>query len=753
MVYIRKNIWELFAITMVIGLLILGYVLFSLWEQVSQRYQLEQENLTKVSAHTTLSMLSQYEVTLDILGEYLMKDETYKDITKSRILLKNLLKTNSSVAGFGLVNTAGKLYVTSIDKSVDELPNLLERDYAIGSFKETLKSDHMVVGRTYYHDTLGTYIIPIRKAIKDANNKVLAVMTAGIKVNDWYLSLKETDKIRVKYKSFLLRDSDYYFQLAPATDVHKNTYYTKAIPKEYAENIKKIISENNNMSIEKIKDKEAVVSAKYVHFITKKEVLASIEYIKKYKLWSIVQIDCEIISIEYYKKMLPIVIIFIGIGLFLFFLFFQLSKLAKKNRNKLERQAEHDYLTTLNNRYYLSKTFEDIVLIRPFALIILDIDNFKTINENFGHKCGDITLNEVGLRLQKIKKDDDIIVRYSGNEFLFVRYNVNRKEAPFLANEIISELDEPYEVNGKSFILSVSLGVAGYPSDGQTFDEIKKYADIALQEAKKRKNTYMFFEDSIKRKYLRHSKIEQELKRAIENDEIYMVYQPQVRSDGSLYGVEALVRWENRELGFIPPDEFISIAESSGMMVKLGQYIIDTSLQEIIRIQRQSDRKFQLSINISIKQFVEVDFYKNLLESIERADFDKTLLTLEVTENLFIEDIESILELLKNIQKDGIKISLDDFGTGYSSLSLLKKLPINELKIDKSFIDDVETDEDAVNMIKGVILIGQQLKMELLAEGIETLKQKEILCDNGCNLFQGYHFSRPLKKEALLNFL
>lgn len=754
MKYIRKNIWELFAVTMVTGLLIFAYVLYSIWGQVSLRYALEQENIARISAHSTKNMLAQYEVTLDILGAYLVKDNTYKDVVKSKRVLKNLLKTNPSIAGLGLVNPAGKLYVTSINKSVDELPNLFEKEETRESFLEVFKSDTMVLGRTYFHNTLKTFIVPIRKAIKDKNGTVIAIMTAGIKVDNWYASLKNQSKVEItQNKSFLLRDSDYYLQIAPYDSKLKKTYYNQSFPKEFIKNIEDLITKSNNISIEKLKDSETVVSVKFKHYLDDEVVLSSFVFIKKYKLWRMVQIKFSILIEEFYKRAIPVIVIFTIIGLFLLFLFIQLSKTAKKNRLKLEYQAEHDYHTKLYNRYYVSKKFKDNSSLRPYSLIVINMDNFKNINENYGHECGDLTLKTIAKRLEKICIKDDILVRYSGDEFLFIRYDTQRDEVPELAEKIINLLYKPYRIGEFYFILGASLGIAGFPSDGDYFNEVKKFADIALHEAKKKKNTYLFFEDSIKEKYLRNSLIEQELKVALLNNEVHMVYQPQIKVDGSFDGVEALVRWQNDKLGFVPPDEFIKIAENTGMMVKLGQYVIDKSLSEICQIQSETNQKFNLSINISLKQFVEPDFYEDLLKSLTNSGFDKSLLTLEVTENIFIEDVDQMLQLLEKVRKEGIKISLDDFGTGYSSLSLLKKLPINELKIDKSFVDDIENDVDAEKMVNGIILIAKQLDMSILAEGIEQEEQKNILTKYGCNMFQGYYFSKPLSKEDLLDFI
>ena len=504
----------------------------------------------------------------------MVRDGTYKDTKKSKVILKRLLKLNPSIAGFGLVNPYGKLYVTSIDKSVDKLPNLLEKEDTKNSFKEALRSDKMVLGRTYFHKTLNTYIIPIRKAIKDTKGNVLAVMTAGVKVKDWYNLVDVKQSSLQRYSSYLFREVDYFLQLVPNSSKHKKAQYGSSLPIEYMSKIEANIIKTANSSIDEIRSNTAVITMKYNRLLDGTEVLGSFEYIPKYKLWAILQIEYSILLDEFYDKLIPIVIFFVLIGVTIFFLFWQLSAIVIKNRKKLVYQAEHDYVTNLQNRYYLSKNFDYKELSRKFALIVINIDNFKNINDNFGYASGDIVLKEIGSRLTKLKKNDDVLIRYGSDEFLFVIYDVGHEETANLADEILKNIHKSYRMKDSNLILGASLGIASYPVDGKNFEDIKKFANIALIEAKKKKNCYNFFENDIKEKYLRTSLIEHELKEALKHDEIYMVYQPQIRSNDTVYGVEALVRWENRTLGFVAPDEFISIAEKTGMIIPLGQYII-----------------------------------------------------------------------------------------------------------------------------------------------------------------------------------
>lgn len=751
--YLKKNIWKLFYILVVLGLFVSFIIAYMLWTGTYKEQKTKQESLTLLYKNSIYSILSQYESILELLGDDLLQDNIYKDRSYSLNKLDKMLKLNPALIGFELVSPSGELLLSSIKNYKTKAPNLLKKEETKKSFLEVLNSKDMVIGRTYFHKTLKTYIIPIRKAIRDKKGKVLGVMTAGIKADSGFNIIDDTKDELFNVDIVIARDTDYYRQLVISKE-KRFKVYDKPVPKKLINYILEQISEQNSgITLDEIKNKEKIYTVFYYAKLIGEKHLSSISYINQYKLWVSVESKLDDLMSNFYLKLLPLFVSYIVFILILQTLFKQIYKIEEKKKEELKIQAEHDYLTKLNNRYYLSKKFDSCEFPSPFSLIILNVDNFRNINKNFGHKYGDFILKELSKRLLSIKNESDILARYSGDEFLFIRFDIDKNETKELVKNILKLFSKPFVFQNFSVVLSASAGVTGYPSDGDSFDEVKRYADIALQEAKAKKNGYVIFEDELKEKHLRRSMIEEELKSALKEHEIYMVYQPQIRANGNFYGVEALVRWENKKLGFIPPDEFINIAEHSGMMVKLGQYIIDTSLREISKIQRERNIKFQLSINISLRQFIEPSFYEDLLQSIKDSNFDKSFLTLEVTESLFIEDLESILGLLERIKKDGIKISLDDFGTGYSSLSLLKKLPIDELKIDKSFVDDIEYDEDSVKMARGIILIAKQLNMELLAEGIENLKQKELLVSYGCDLFQGYYFSRPLKKEVLVDFI
>lgn len=704
-----------------------------------KEFTTKQKNIVKIKANAINSIFLQYEILLDILGFQILNSKDEKFIEKAKYATQSLLKYESSILGFSLASPDGKIFLlnTILNEKEDSYKNLLNDNQTKSSFIEALHCNKMIVGKSYFHEKLQKYIIPLRKAIK-INNNVVAVISSAIDLNYTFRNILLTNS---KFKqSFLFKQNNYFLEIS------EDKAFKKPIIKDEQKEFKEAILDKADLTLEQLKDKEKIITIEN----RENSSFSTIKYLKRFDLWIVIQSSKKELYTPILKTFIFMLIIVIAIQMLVYYLVRHIYKIEKSKQQHLYEKAIKDDLTGLFNRFYLTKKLEKN---RPYSLLFLDIDNFKTLNDTFGHFYGDKILKIISIRLQRFIKEDDFIVRYSGDEFILITYNTNKEEIEILAKNILTDFSSINNIGKIKFTLSLSIGIVQYPINGRDQEEIKKYADIAMYEAKKIKNTFVFFENSLKDKYLRQSLIEQELRKAITNDEIYMMYQPQFDSNLNFHGVEALVRWENSKLGFVTPDEFIKIAENSGIMASLGNHIISKSLKDIKNIQDSLKKQFHLSINISMKQFIEKEFFNDLLHQIKKVKFKKEYITLEVTENVFIEDIEFIVNLLNRLKKQNLKISLDDFGTGYSSLSLLKKVPIDELKIDKSFIDDIINDVNSLNMAKSIITIGKQLNMSILAEGIETKEQKDLLDTLNCDLYQGYYYSKPLRKEQLKEFL
>ncbi|RXK00221.1 GGDEF-domain containing protein [Arcobacter sp. CECT 8986] len=721
------------------------FTIYKVSKDEYKEYEVKQSNITKLTTTSINSVFAQYEMLMDVL---IGQIKNISDTNKIENLLDYMLELNSSILVSGISNPNGTIYLSSSNSIKSKLYNLKTKKETKDTFIHTLNSDKMVIGRSYYVKSFDKVMIPMRKAIKDKNGKTTSIMTIGVDANK-ILNLLSNNE----HRSYIFRGFDHFIQVINDSKKHGYLIYDKKISNKFIDYITNTAEKKYKVPIDILKNSNEVSNIFFKEYFSDDIVFASIQYIKRFDLYVVTQIKRKIIQDDIREQIFILIGTFIVIFVILFILFKYISENEEKKQKALYFQATHDHLTRLNNRKYLTTIFKKNELDEPFVMFFIDLDNFKSINDNYGHTYGDLVLKEVAFRLKNFQNKTDVLVRYSGDEFLLIKHNLTDDKIDEIAKQIITVISKTYFVDKYEFNIGSSIGISQYPNDSEILDDIKRYADISMYEAKKQKNSFRKFDEKVKQTYFRKSNIEYELKNALAKDEIYLVYQPQIDLHGNIYGVEALVRWENKELGFIPPDEFIKIAEATGQMIPLGRYIMQTALSEIKEVYENTGINFQLSINISVKQFMEREFFNKLFEYLKDKNFNKDLLTLEVTENVFIEDFKYILELFDRLIKRGIKISLDDFGTGYSSLNLLKRLPIDELKIDKSFVDDILDDEASKNMVQSIISIGKNFDMEILAEGIETIEQKQMLNSFGCDLFQGYYFSKPIKKEQLQEYI
>ena len=478
----------------------------------------------------------------------------------------------------------------------------------------------------------------------------------------------------------------------------------------------------------------------------------SLSYLADYKLWSIILVPKSRLFDQLISSITQYTITFLFVFSVIYFLFRYIHQFEQRNRKQLINQANQDFLTGLSNRLYLKYVEPRWVHEKasPFSVFFMDLDNFKNINDSYGHSYGDMILKQVAIRLLSIFSEKSLVCRQGGDEFIILCKKTSQKSLDEIASKVLNTISRPYEIDNYLFTIGASIGICRYPIDGENFDSLFSAADTAMYQAKNNQHNYFIFTNELKQQLDQKSAIEQALHSALQKNEFHMVYQPQIASRGALYGVEALIRWQNADLGFIPPDKFIPIAEDSGLILELGHFIIDQSIRDITELGKINDfYDLQLSINISVRQFMEFGFLEHLKSSLLIHKFPSRQLTLEITESIFIEDFDCMVPLFNEIRALGIKISLDDFGTGYSSLSMLRKLPIDELKIDKSFIDQSTDNTRDKAMVINILNIAQNLGLKVVAEGIEQQQQAELLAENGCDIQQGYFYSRPIKYKEL----
>jgi len=429
------------------------------------------------------------------------------------------------------------------------------------------------------------------------------------------------------------------------------------------------------------------------------------------------------------------------------------DSLAEANR-ELMQAALHDPLTRLPNRMLLQNRIEHAIVSsqrtrQPFAVMFMDLDGFKAVNDACGHQTGDALLVEVGNRIRGRLRAQDTLARLGGDEFVLLAHVDEPQDAAMLAETIVAEVDRPYRIDALDLHVTVSVGIALYPADGDSERELMAHADAAMYHAKNAgRNGSMFFAPSMNTAARQQLTLLNDLRQAIERGQLLLHYQPKfVAPDYPVIGAEALLRWQHPELGTLAPDVFIGLAERSGLIVPIGDWVIEEACAQLRRWHDAGHGDWTMAVNLSPAQFTAPTLLGTVAGALERHRIPAEKLTLEITENIAMRDIEASLVILDALSALGVRISIDDFGTGYSSLLYLKRLPAAELKIDREFVRDLEVDSDDAAIVSSIIALGQTLNLKVVAEGVETAGQQRHLSALGCDFLQGYLLGRPMPAD------
>jgi diguanylate cyclase (GGDEF)-like protein/PAS domain S-box-containing protein len=428
-----------------------------------------------------------------------------------------------------------------------------------------------------------------------------------------------------------------------------------------------------------------------------------------------------------------------------------------EQEKKVEFIALHDQLTSLPNRLHFERNFNEEIFKKnkQATLLYIDLDRFKTINDSLGHHVGDELLKVFAKRLQYALDKNDFIARIGGDEFVVILDIQNAEDANNVAQRILQLLQTPINVLEHNLNITTSIGISFFPSDGNTLETLLKNADTAMYRAKNRgRNNFEFFTQELSDEINERLEVEQALRNALKNNEFYLVYQPKYSlKTNKVIGFEALIRWEHHKLGFVGPDKFIPIAEDIGIIHKIGLFVFEKACSDFKAIREIDPTLQSIAINISTIQFKEEDFIETLNNICSSIGLDPTGIELEITESCIMDDIEKNIQMLHKLREHGYKIAIDDFGTGYSSFGYLKKLPINTIKIDKSFVDDITSQKSDKDIVNAIINLSHNLGFQTVAEGIEYEAQEKLLLEDGCDLGQGYNFCRPQKIEEMKEFI
>lgn len=433
----------------------------------------------------------------------------------------------------------------------------------------------------------------------------------------------------------------------------------------------------------------------------------------------------------------------------------------KENEEQLRFLASYDTLTGLPNRAHFLEVL-DRSLHRcqenhdQGAILFMDLDRFQVINDTLSHGSGDLLLRQVSDRLRTQIGPADTLSRTGGDEFAILLEQLHSVEEPIQKVEaLMAEFSKPFYIQDQEIYISASTGICVFPNDGDDSATLLRKVDMAMYRAKETgRNTYHFYSPEINTRAFEHLALEASLRRAIERDEFVLHYQPLISSeDSAVVAAEALIRWEHPELGMVPPGRFIPMAEENGLIVAMGEIVMQKACEAFRELHSQGLMLDYISVNVSARQFFQEGFLEMIDETLEKTGMNARNLELELTESAFIQDVDRTVELLDQLRKRGLHLAIDDFGTGFSSLSYLKRFPLDTLKIDQSFIRDIHQNKDDMAIVRAIIALARVMKLRIVAEGVETEEQASILKKEGCNILQGYYYSRPLAFADFRAFL
>ncbi len=429
--------------------------------------------------------------------------------------------------------------------------------------------------------------------------------------------------------------------------------------------------------------------------------------------------------------------------------------------DRLVYQANYDQLTGLFNRHYM-QSFMDSAFVRArrarqkVILLFMDIDNFKSINDTLGHATGDEVLKQTADRIRALLRESDTPSRTGGDEFTILLEGLEEtRHAEIVARKLVDIFVKPFVVRGREIFATASIGISVYPDDGETLDQLMQYADMAMYKTKELgRNSYSFFSQEMCRVSEEQVRITNHLRNALVNGELSLVYQPKISLDtGRIVGAEALLRWYNPDLGQVSPAKFVPLAENMGFIEGIGRWVLEEACREASIWQTLSSHPLQISVNVSPQQFRAGTLLQTVTETLSKSGLANNLLELEITESLLLQDSDKPINVLQLLHGKGVRLALDDFGTGYSSLSYLKQFPLQVLKIDRSFISDLDSNQSSRTLVKAIVAMAHSLNLEVVAEGIEEKVQLDYLRQLEVELIQGYYFSRPVPADEFHHLL
>lgn len=754
--FLRSQYGRFFAFILVVSIALVTIAGVENYKDVYAEHEEELTALHLLLKRSASDRLLQTEVLFKNLGQQIAN--LGGDVAAIQRLIDEALYEDPIFQAYGIADVNGNLLYVSDELRGRLLPILLEDPSSARSFRKALDSRNIVIGDTYFFPPLNRWLIPFRYAVRNLNGDINLVITTAIALegihNPWRI-LAARDDVGITVTSDRYDNGEFYpiyYDPLPAAEGRKEDLYQKPLPAEVIDEVIGQISKVSGVSFDVFTARGKPVA--YINNLNPEEpALAVLSHDLIHGYYLGIRRPLSIIQTEVWQYVALISVFALLFNLLAVFVLRREFLANLLHESTLQARARQDYLTGLPNRFAFEDSWSPSQhSASDIAVLFIDLDNFRFINDHFGHAVGDRVLINIGAYLQNVLLSGEQLYRLGGDEFLVITPETDSAKLRYLAEQILYRVNEMMLVDSIKVSLTASIGIC-IAADEVLLGQMVSKADHAMYEAKKVRNHFAFYEHAVDGRQDKMLEIENQLRTVDLKQEIEVVYQPQiVTGQAAVVGVEVLARWRNENLGSVSPSLFIPVAEKTGKIIEIGEIVIDKAFSELKACPKFGQIK-QVSLNISVHQFMYGGIAKHLDQKTSAHGISPKRIILEITENLFVEDFQYLSNLLQDIRRKGYEISLDDFGTGYSSLSLIRELAIDELKIDKSFVDDILDSEDARGLIQSIIGIGKSLGIPVLAEGTENAEQVALLTEFGCDRFQGYHFAKPMPIDELEEFL
>ena len=745
------------------SVLILVIVALQEWRKIREENYLLLENRVRLNGVALHSDLDHLGVLLKITGRQLRRMLRAEQPDAAQKLLDSILEENPVLTGLVLVDDRG--YILLGDRRLEPVISrrpVLQQNEMLKSLERAKGREELTLGYSHFSRLMQKWVIPVVQPVLEGQGGAHWFLLTAFPVDD--ATSVWNSKPRGKDVRYAIVKDDGYMQYLNNNVVFRELWrkagrpdnphpeFFMPYPMDFIEAAETRLKHQTGMSFEELQRSGQLVRLE-TRNLQGKPLLSAVQYDDKYRLFITAALHRNVLVGELMSKIKPHLLVFTLFNLVLLGLFKYLAGIQKRQRAELQRQARHDALTGLPNRAYLRDEFRNLAMHRgPFVLLFLDLDNFKDINDSHGHGVGDRILVRTSQRIRRTLRDGYQAMRHGGDEFIIICPAASLVDVTEFAADMADALRRPIRLGPLEFSITCSMGVVQYPDDGDNMDDLLRKADMAMYQAKRHKNRIMVFNNRLEQDIQRRIRVERALRMALQNGELHLVYQPQLdASSRTMLGMEALLRWDHPQLGRVSPAEFIPVAESVGLIEELTRFVMQQGIRDLAALP-DSAAGCSLSINVSAQLLNSAALFEHLDEICREAGVERGRIVLENTESLFIENPERARLLLEGLRAKGYRISLDDFGTGYSSLSLLSTLPLDELKIDGSFVRNMLVDARARHLVASIINISRTLGLTSIAEGVETEAQAHELARMGCNRFQGYLFAQPMPWSELLRY-